>query len=304
MKTIGITGGTGFVGHHLSRLLVDEGYKVVIFTRRVAEKSAEPNVSYAHWDSDKGECDNNAMRSLDAVVHLAGVGIANKRWSDGRKKKIVDSRVQVTDFLVSQLKANCGNCKSFISASAVGYYGEDKSGRPFTEDAEPAHDFLAETCQQWERAALKAADTVRTVILRFGVVLGKEDGAFTKFAGPMKLGVMPIMGSGEQVMSWIEADDLSRLILFAIENEQMSGVYNAVSPEPVKHKDLMKTIAKTKGGLKIPVPVPAFMLKAMFGEMSNEVLKSCTVSADKVLQAGFQFKNPSIQKAVTAILKG
>lgn len=304
MKTIGITGGTGFVGHHLSRVLVEEGHKVVIFTRRVAEKSAEPNITYAHWDSDKGECDNNAMRSLDAVVHLAGAGIANKRWSEHRKKKIVDSRVQVTDFLVSQLKSNCHNCKSFISASAVGYYGPDRSGRPFTEESAPADDFLAETCQQWEAAALKAADIVRTVILRFGMVLGKEDGAFTKFAGPMKLGVMPILGSGEQVMSWIEADDLSRLILFAIQNDQLLGVYNAVSPEPVKHKDLMKAIAKAKGGLKIPAPVPAFLLKGLFGEMSNEVLKSCTVSADKILQAGFRFKNPSIQKAVTAILEG
>jgi uncharacterized protein len=304
MKTVGITGGTGFVGHHLSRVLVDEGYKVIIFTRRVAEKSGQANISYAHWDSDKGECDNNAMRSLDAVVHLAGAGIANKRWTEGRKKKIVHSRVQVTDFLVSQLKEKCSNCMSFISASAVGYYGEDKNGRPFTEDAPPANDFLAETCIQWEGAARKAADSVRTVILRFGVVLGKEDGAFTKFAGPMKLGVMPILGSGEQVMSWIEADDLARLILFAIQNEQLSGVYNAVSPEPVKHKELMKAIASAQGGIKIPAPVPAFLLKAMFGEMSNEVLKSCTVSAGKILQAGYKFRNANIHKAVTAILEG
>jgi uncharacterized protein (TIGR01777 family) len=304
MKTIGITGGTGFVGRHLAMLLVSEGYKVVIFTRSVAAESAEPNITYAHWDSEKGECDNNAIRSLDAIVHLAGASLADKRWTDDRKKKIVDSRVKVTDFLVSKLEQHGQNCKIFVSASAMGYYGEDTAGRPFTEDAAPARDFLAETCKKWEAASNKAAEFARTVILRFGIVLGNEAGAFPKFVGPLKLGVMPILGSGEQVMSWIEVSDLARLILFAIQNERISGVFNAVSPNPVKHRKLMKTIARIKGGIAIPAPVPSFLLKVILGEMSSEVLKSCTVSAEKTLKAGFEFKYPTIEKAVTAILKG
>ncbi|MES2703316.1 MAG: TIGR01777 family oxidoreductase [Bacteroidota bacterium] len=302
MKTIGITGGTGFVGQHLTKMLVAKGYEVLIFTRSVAVKSPAPHVNYVHWDSDKGECDNNALRSIDAIVHLAGAGIANKRWSADRKQKIVDSRVKVTDFLVAQLREHAKNCKVLVSASATGYYGADTNGKPFTEDDAPATDFLGDTCRQWEAATQKAEDALRTVILRFGIVLGKEDGAFAKFALPMSFGIMPVLGKGTQVVSWIEADDLAGLVLHAIEKDNVSGIYNAVAPQPVTHRELMQTIADTKGGIKIPVPVPAFMLKTLVGEMSEEVLKSCTVSANKILSTGFKFQRPDIKKAVKAIL--
>jgi uncharacterized protein (TIGR01777 family) len=250
MKTIGITGGTGFVGQHLTRLLTEKGYHVVVFTRNIAIKSHQPGVSYAHWNSDVGECDNNAIRSLDAMVHLAGAGLADKRWTDERKKKIVESRVNVTDFLVSLLRAHGSNCKAFISASAIGYYGADKNGTAFRESDPPGTDFLADTCVKWEHASFKAAEFTRTCVLRFGIVLGKEGGAFPKFAGPMVLGVMPILGDGGQIISWIEISDLAHLILYAIENHHMSGVYNAVAPQPVSNKELMLTIAKVKGGFK------------------------------------------------------
>jgi uncharacterized protein (TIGR01777 family) len=302
MATIGITGGTGFIGQHLTGLLVEKGYEVVIFTRDVARKQSQKNVTFVHWNSDIGECDINGLRSIDGIVHLAGAGIGNKRWTDDRKKKIVDSRVKVTDFLVSRLKEFSSGCKTFVAASAIGYYGPDKGPGPFTENAQPHNDFLGDTCRQWEAASEKAREFARTVTLRFGIVLGKESGAFPKLAKPMSFGIMPVLGTGKQVVSWIEVDDLARLILYSIENPSIEGTYNAVTPNPVTHGELMNTIASEKGGIKIPVAAPAFVLKTILGEMGDEVLKSCTVSAQKTLNTGFTFKHPEIKSAVKAIL--
>ena len=300
MKVIGITGGAGFVGQHLTQLLLSEGYKVVVFTRSVAQNPVKQNVTYAHWDADKGECDLNSLKTADAIVHLAGEGIADKRWSDKRKQQIVNSRVKGTNFLVQQIKDFAPDCKVLVSASATGYYGRDRDGAiPFAETAPPATDFLGDTCRKWEDESEKAS----SVILRLGIVLGKEAGAFREFVKPMAFGVKPILGGGKQMVSWIEVDDLVRMIVHAIEQPEMKGVYNAVAPKPVTHKELMDTIARVKGGIKIPAPVPAFVLKIMLGEMSEEVLKSCTVSAQKVQDAGFVFQYPEIDGAVKAILR-
>lgn len=302
MKTIGITGGTGFVGKHLTGLLIQKGYKVIIFTTRVATKPAQDHISYAHWNPMKGAFDINALKEVDAVVHLAGTGIADKRWTEKRKKEIVDSRVVGTSFLVAQLKNFGTKCKTLIAASATGYYGKDGDKIPFHEDALPANDFLGNTCLKWEQCSSAANTFLRTVILRLGIVLGKDAGAFHEFARPMSFGIMPILGKGTQVVSWIEVDDLARLILFALEHEEIAGVYNAVAPAPVPHRQLMQTIAKTKGGIKIPIPVPEFALRTLYGELSGEVLKSCTVSAEKTMSTGFQYNYPDIGRATSAIL--
>ncbi len=302
MATIGITGGTGFVGQHLSRLLVSKGYQVIIFTRGQA-KAAQGNIAYAHLDATKQECDTDALGKLDAIVNLAGAGIADERWSDKRKKEIVESRVNFTDFLVAQMKLFAPNCKTFISTSATGYYGGDRGdARPFTETSIPSSDFLGNTCQQWEDAAHKTEPTVRTVILRFGIVLGKESGAFPVLSRPLSFGIKPILGSGTQMVSWIEVDDLARMIVFALEQKELTGIYNAVAPTPVTHRTLMNTIGKVKGGIHLPVPAPAFALKIILGEMSIEVLQSCTVSAQKIQDAGFTFNYPDIVSATKAIL--
>lgn len=302
MKTIGITGGTGFVGSRLSKLLQDSGYKVIIFTRNVRRPLTGNKLEFAEWDPPINRCDKDALEKIDAMVHLAGAGIADKRWTDERKREIVDSRVDATNFIVSQITNNAPKCKTFISASATGYYGPDQDGHPFIE-ADPAYnDFLGETCAKWEEAATQTPDNIRTAILRFGIVLGKESGAFKEFAKPMSMGVKPILGSGNQVVSWIHIDDLTRMILFILEHQDVKGVYNAVSPHPVTHAQLMRSIAKAKGGIKIPVPVPAFLLKLLLGEMSIEILKSCTVSADKVQAAGYEFQHPEIGEAAKDII--
>ncbi len=301
MLTIGITGGTGFVGQHLTALLVAKGYNVVIFTRSAARKT-DKQVTYAHWDVDRKTCDINLLKELDAVVNLAGAAIADKRLTDARKKEIIDSRVNSTAFLLEKLKEYSPNCKTFVAASATGFYGPDRDGLvPFTETAEPYNDFLGETCRLWEDATQKAKERFRTVIIRIGIVLGKDGGAYPKLSGPMAFGIMPVLGSGRQVVSWIAIDDLARLFLHAIEHKGMAGIYNAVAPAPVTHLRLMRTIVKVKGGFRIPAPAPAFMLRMLLGEMANEVLKSCTVSAQKTIESGFAFDYPEIAGAIKTL---
>ncbi len=303
MQTIGITGGTGFIGQNMTRLLVESGYNVVVFTRKMHQVSKQPNISYSYWSPIEKKFDMGFLKEIDAVIHLAGAGVVEKRWTRKRKEEIIKSRVESTEFLVEKIKAHAPNCKTLISASAIGYYGPDNlSSIPFKEDAPPQHDFLANTCKLWEEATRKAENHFRTIILRFGIVLGKEDGAFPQFANPQKFGLMPILGSGNQIMSWIHVDDLCRIILWVLKNEDIQGVFNAVAPNPVSQKQLSKSINNHTRGFSIPIYVPEAVLKLALGKMSVEVLKSATVSASKILDKGFHFKYPQIDGAVKDIL--
>ena len=302
MKKIGITGGTGFVGRHLTALLIRNGYEVVVFTTGIPKKRKKQHVSYSHWDPEAGVCDIDVIKTLEAVVHLAGAGIADKRWKEKRKKEIISSRVKSTEFLVAMLNAHGAKCQVFIGASAIGFYGPDSHySSLFTETAPAYNDFLGETCRKWEAASEKISGNIRRVVLRFGIVIGKGGGALQQLTNPMSFGVLPILGSGGQVVSWISAHDLARLIMFALLHEEVAGIYNAVAPGHVSHRQMMHTIAAVKGGVKIPFHVPSALLKILLGEMSTEVLKSCTVSADKIINAGFTFDHPDIESAVRAI---
>lgn len=301
IKTIGITGGTGFVGKHVTKLLEEHGYHVVIFTRHPEKYQKTGNVKYAYWNPDEQKCDLRMMEKLNGMINLAGESIAGKRWTDKRKQQIVESRVKGTEYLVTQLKQYASQCEVLVSASASGYYGADRGGGPFKEDAIPAKDFLGLTCLRWEEAAKTAQNAMRTVITRFGIALGKEAGMYKELATPMNFGIAPILGNGRQVVSWIHIDDLARILVKAIEDERMDGVYNAVAPEPATHKQIVHTMADEKGGIKIPMPVPAPGVKIALGEMSEEVLKSCTVSSEKIEAAGYNFYYHTIQQAVSAI---
>lgn len=302
-KTVGITGGTGFVGQHLKTLLLSKGYAVIIFTRSPEKQAVEQGVTYAFWNPSNEEIDTNILQKLDAVIHLAGAGVADKRWTDERKKEIVSSRVAVTTYLVEQLKQHANRCSTFIAASATGYYGPDRNNTPFKETEDYYDDFLGRTCLQWEKASKTAEQSFRTVIIRIGIVLGREAGAFKEFEQPTKMGIVPILGSGQQMISWIHIADLVSLFTYALEKEEIKGIYNGVAPSPASNKTLMKTIARVKGGLKIPVPVPSFILKIMLGEMSIEILKSCTASSQKIESTGFQFQYKDINSAVKNLLQ-
>lgn len=294
---IGITGGTGFVGRHLTRLLQSRGHSITIFSRSEGTQS-KTDVRTARWNPDADTFDAAAFAPLDAVVHLAGAGVADKRWTTVRKKEIVDSRVLGTRMLVEVLRAHAPSCKTLVSASAIGWYGPDEPDRiPFTEDAPPAYDFLGDTCRQWEAEVFRAKDFLRTVALRIGIVLGREGGAYPEFAKGLRFGTMPILGNGAQVVSWVHVEDVAAMFARAVEDESWQGAFNCAAPHPVTNRALMKAIAKAKGGLAIPVPVPAFALKIALGEMSTEVLKSCTVSSEKVRAAGFRFRFERIEEA-------
>lgn len=298
---IGITGGTGFVGSHLTDILLAKGHKVIVFTRS-RKAAGSKNVKYAHWAPEQKQCDIEALKQLDAIVHLAGTNV-NRRWTAKAKADITKSRVNSTRFLVSLLKQEAPSCKTFIAASAIGYYGANNGTEPFNEPSPPANDFLSTTCHLWEQESLAAADTIRTVIFRLGIVLGKEAGAFPQLAMPVSFGVMPVLGKGSQIMSWVHVSDVATMLLHSIDNSEMKGIYNAVAPNPISQKDMMKAIVKAKRKWAIPLPVPAFALKLLFGEMSTEVLKSCTVSAEKIQATGFVFQYPDIDSAVQQIIK-
>lgn len=330
MATIMITGGTGTVGKRLTELLLSKGYSVIIVGRGGSAKesstgkpstsSGEPaqtKLRYAQWNIDAQTIDESAIQQADYIIHLAGAGVADKRWSDARKKEIADSRINSCALIVKALSSFPNNVKGVISASAIGWYGPDNQHndegnastgldkRGFTEAANPYPDFLGNTCKAWEDsiAPVKAFGK-RLVILRTGIVLSNQGGALVEFKKPLLFKTAAILGSGKQMISWIHVDDLCNQYIYAIENEQMNGVYNAVAPHPVSNQTLTIELAKKIcGSFYIPFYVPAFVLKIALGEMSIEVLKSATVSSHKIEAAGFQFQYPAISDALTQLTK-
>ncbi|GAA4460210.1 TIGR01777 family oxidoreductase [Nemorincola caseinilytica] len=301
--TIGITGGTGLVGTHVARLLTEKGHSVVLLTRHPRGKKPGNNIRYALFDAEAGKCDTATLSALDAVIHLAGEPIAAHRWTPAQKQKIVDSRVHGTRFLVAMLRQYSAHCQTFIGASAIGIYGPDRlTAKPFTEDMPPATDFLGDTCMKWEAEQQKIAPIMRLVTLRTGIVLAREGGALPQFLRTAPFRLLPIPGSGKQIISWIHMTDLARLIIYALEQPGMSGPYNAVAPAPIPAKELMTAIAKEKGGFYLKPHVPAFVLHAVLGEMAVEVLKSATVSAERTTATGFTFNYPGIRAALHHLL--
>lgn len=309
MATVLITGGTGMIGTALTKALLEKNYSVIILTRekkKINNELQSSRVRYASWDIEKQTIDKEAIATAHHIIHLAGAGVADKRWTEKRKKEIVDSRVKSSRLLVKAIKEYPNTIKTVVSASAIGWYGPDPvipNLSPFTEEAAPSNDFLGQTCKQWEESIAPVTQSgKRLVRLRTGIVLAQRGGALDEFKKPLSFGIATILGDGKQVMSWIHIDDLVRLYIRAIENESMNGSYNAVAPSPVTNKELVLQIAKSKGGFYIPVPVPSFVLKIVLGEMSIEVLKSATVSAQKIIDTGFTFSYPSIAAALKQLV--
>ncbi|MEO8403561.1 MAG: TIGR01777 family oxidoreductase [Chitinophagaceae bacterium] len=307
MATILITGGTGLIGKSLVNALLEKKYEVIIVSR---EKLEHPDlrVSYALWDIRAQTIDADAISKADHIIHLAGAGVADKRWTVKRKKEIVDSRVKSCELLVKAIHDIPNHIQSVISASAIGWYGPDPAipnPHPFTEDQPANDDFLGQTCKKWEESLepITAAGK-RLVKMRTGIVLSNDGGALKEFTRPVKFGLATILGSGKQMISWIHIDDLVRAYIYVIENTQLNGAYNAVGPRPINNKELVIQLASSiKGKFYVPVHVPAFVLKIMLGEMSIEVLKSATVDCQKLHTAGFTFLYPDIQSAIEALNK-
>lgn len=292
-----ITGGTGLVGTRLSEKLVQKGHTVTHLSRR-----ANPNAKYpAHkWDIEKGEIDPKALE-VDHIIHLAGAGVGDEKWTEKRKKVIYDSRVDSTRLLHDKVKESGIKLKSFLCASAIGYYGMDTGDQLVTETSPGANDFLAKVTNDWEAAATGFKDLdIPLAYVRIGVVFSSKGGALVKMAQPVKFGLGAALGSGKQYISWIHIDDICELIIWLIENKKQ-GIYNGVAPNPLTNNEITKAIAHTlKKPLFLP-PVPAFVLKMMLGEMSSIALGGNKVAAQKLVEEGFEFQFNDITSALSDI---
>jgi uncharacterized protein (TIGR01777 family) len=293
MKNILITGGSGLVGKQITALLESKGYHVAWLSR-----SSQARTHFL-WDVTAQTIDPQAMEWADAVIHLAGEGVAEKRWTAARKKSILDSRTQSTQLLHDAIEQAGKKPLAFISASAIGYYGF-QTGATLVEESSPSGtDFLADVVIAWEQEVKKIeALAVRCVLLRIGIVLDAKGGALGEMLKPP---VAAPLGSGDQWMSWIHVSDLAKLFVFALEKNTLQGIYNAVGPQPATNQHLTKEAAAAKGKLYLGIGVPGFVLQLVLGEMAAMVLGGNRVSSQKIQKAGFEFEFPELKGALKAI---
>ena len=296
-KNILITGGTGFIGQHLTNLLIENNYSVSILSR--SSKQNKVDISYFVWDIDKHFIDEQAVINADYIIHLAGEGIADQRWTSRRKKAIVDSREKSIQLIYAVLKKHNKKLEAFVSASGIGIYGAVNGPKVCIESTRVADDFLGSTCQKWEAAA----DTIeslgiRTVKIRTGLVFGKDEGFLKKLTPIFKYKLGAALGSGKQYMPWIHIDDLCSIYLAALQKTEMSGAYNAAINDHTNNEIFSKTLARIYG-YKLWLPnVPAFLIRLALGEMALIILKGRRVSSHKIEETGFQFKYNKLEVAL------
>lgn len=292
-----LTGATGFIGSRLIQRLLERGHFVSIFTRHVRSRD-DRNVGQYYWNM-QGPAPAEPFDNVDVVIHLAGEPIA-QRWAEEAKRKIRESRTLGTRHLIEGLGSLRKRPTTLISGSAIGYYG-DRGDEVLAESSQPGGDFLAGVCQEWEREAERAVPLgLRVVKIRTGLVLGSDGGALKRMLLPFKLGIGGVVGSGQQWMSWIHLDDLVNLIIFAVENPEVSGPINGVASNAVTNAEFTKALAKTLHRPAI-LPVPVFALKLLFGEMSEVLLGGQHVVPAAAQHAGFQFQHPEISEALRSL---
>lgn len=290
-----ISGGSGLVGRHLTEMLQEKGHEVAWLTRNPKKNH---KMKVFGWDISRQEMDEAALQWADAVVHLAGTGVADKRWTKKRKQDIIDSRVDSAALLVEKMRA-LNRPLPVISASGVNYYDMNTGDAWIAEEHAPGNDFLAEVTRKWEDAVQQAASGgSRVVRLRIGAVLTTKGGALPQLTLPVKWWAGAPLGSGNQYMSWIHIDDLCGVFIKALEDPEMEGAYNAVAPHPVTNREMTRAIARVlKKPLWLP-NVPGFVLKIMLGEMADMVLKGSRISCKKLESRGFSFRYPELEQAL------
>lgn len=284
-----ITGGTGLVGNKLVTLLKQKGYEVNVLCRN-------PKLANEYkWNIENETIDEAVFDGATAIIHLAGAGIADERWSESRKKEIIESRTKSAQLLHNYLSKINHNITTFISASAVGFYG-DRGNDLLTEEAQNGSGFLAEVCQLWENAADNFNSlNISVSKIRIGIVLSKDGGALPKLDFPIKFGIGAYIGNGKQYVPWIHIDDLCNIFIHTLENKNSTNnTYNACAPEIKTNKEMSKTIAKVLNRPFIPFPAPAFILNTVMGEMATMILMSTKCSPKKIMDTGFSFQFPTL----------
>lgn len=299
-KKILITGATGLVGSALKKLLLSKNYDVNTLSRK-----PENEANAYKWDVYKQEIDSRCLDGVEAIVHLAGEGVANKNWTEERKQQIIDSRVKSTELLYKTIAANKNHqVKSFISSSAVGYYG-DCGDEILTEDSANGFGFLAKCCYLWEKSVDEGKKhSLRVVKVRTGIVLSKNGGALPQLDLPVKLFAGSAIGTGKQWVPWLHIEDMVAIYFEALENTKMEGSYNACAPFPVTNKGLTQAIAKQLHRPFWPIKVPKKALEILMGERTEAILMSSNTSAQKLLDAGYIFKYTQLKDALKNIYKG
>ena len=294
-----ITGASGLIGARLTEMLLQNGEAVGHLGRG---KSRDARVVSFQWDPAQGKIDEAAVRWADAIVNLAGAPVADKCWTDKRKKELIDSRVSGLRLLADAVKRNEQPLHTLVSASAIGWYGMVTEEKIFEENDPPVRDFFGECCSEWEKAADLLEETgARVVKLRIGIVLAKEGGALPQLAGPVKTFIGSPLGSGKQWMPWIHIDDVCEMFLKALRDEKMSGVYNAVGPQEVTNRQFVKTLGKA---LHRPVffpPVPKFVLRLLLGERASIVTEGSRVSNRKIAASGFVCRHTDLLETLRGI---
>jgi len=297
-KNVLITGASGVIGKKLTALLLQKGHQV----SHIGRSRRNGTIASYVWNVERGEMDKEALTGKDTIIHLAGAGVADKRWTAKRKKEILESRTKSSSLLFDSLKRGNHTVKTVISASAIGYYGFGLDERIYAEESKPGTDFLAQVTKQWEDEVDKIASLgIRVVKLRIGIVLSNEGGALVEMSRPVRYGIGAPLGTGKQYVSWIHIDDLCRMFMQAVEDDRLEGAYNAVCSW-VTNKDLTEAIANVlKRPLWLP-PVPVFVMRIIVGEMAMIVVNGSKVSSEKIRASGFHFQYPELTGALKDLL--
>lgn len=296
-----ITGGTGLVGSHLSDKLQDKGYEVIHLSRYRSKASKYKTFT---WDIPNGVSEEGAFDGVSSIIHLAGAGVADKRWTAERKKLLVSSRIDSANLIFEKLKSSEKKIESFISASAIGIYGFDTGGIEQTEDRKQlGDDFLATLTKKWEAAADQfSAIEARVVKLRIGLVLSNDGGLLAKLKPLTNMGLGSAFGNGEQFMSWIHINDLVNMIIHSIENKRISGAYNAVAPNPVSNKEFIRVLSRAIKKPYFLPNTPKFLLKMILGEMASAMTGGNNVSSQKIADTDFQFEFQKLDESLKNLI--
>lgn len=300
-KTILIAGANGLVGTELTRYAAKAGHSV----RHLVRSRQQGNTDYPQftWDIERDYIEPGALDGVDVVINLAGSNVGDGKWTSAKKREIMDSRVLSTRLLVREISGKVPGPATYIAASAIGYYGLRATTVPFTEDASPGTDFMAQVCVEWEKEAHRAENAGKSLcILRLGVVLA-NGGALLQMSRPVKRFAGTSLGSGQQVVPWVHIHDVCAAFLMAVDNDGMTGIYNVVAPEIVTNRQLMKEIARIYRKPMLPVGIPGFLLRWVLGEQADIVLGGAPVSPEKISTKGLVFQYPHVRPALEDLLK-